>query len=91
MNYHASDHENDERDVNPADYPRPDDSGVLRTGRRNQFGRQVDLAAGEVRVRADVALAARFGKIGGADHRLGIGGRQNVVDAVTTRAVRHDF
>ena len=89
MNCHAADYENDERNVDPANYPSPDRAGVSGSTLRYQCGRQVDLAPRKIRTSADMTLPARLRQIVCADHRLGIGRGQDVVNAVTARTIRN--
>ena len=88
VNCHAADYENDQRNVDPANYPGTDRSRVSESTLRHKLGGQVDPAHREVHPRPDMALPARLRQIGWADHRFRIGGGQDVVNAMTARAVR---
>ena len=91
VNCHAANHENDQWNVDPAHDPCAKRTGICGSSWRYQSGRQVDLAPRKIRTSADMTLPARLRQIVCTDHRLGIGGGQDVVNAVTTSAVRNYF
>src|SRR6185295_12918430 len=80
---HETDRAEDQDDVDP-----PDPGVDARPHIARLTLGDVDLAAGEVRLRAFVALAAGLLQGGGVDRGARVGGRQDVVRAVAARAVR---
>src|SRR5207247_4286728 len=76
-------HESDgDRDQELIKLPYQANGGGLGTALRN-----VNLADGKTGSGAGVALTAGFGEVFRVDHGAGVGGRQDVVNAMATGAV----
>src|SRR5512132_3268827 len=72
VKYHAADHEDDQRNVDPAHDPSPNRTDVSSAVFSYQLGRQMNPAGSKVHARTDMALTARLRQIVGADHRFRI-------------------
>jgi hypothetical protein len=69
---HSPDYEKNQRQVNPANDPRTDCSGVTCHAAISGGGTEVHPAFREVSVRADMTLPAGLRQVVGIDHRVRI-------------------